>query len=127
MPACRPGGTIFTATRNWPSKSIGPQVADLLTQFGLEVHTSVGNTGVVGLLKKGDSERALGLRADMDALKIQEQNSFEHRSLNAGKMHACGHDGCSAPRSTSPPRVNSTAPRCSFFSPPRSMATAPGQ
>jgi hippurate hydrolase len=72
------------------------KVADLLTQFGLEVHTSVGNTGVVGLLKKGDSERALGLRADMDALKIQEQNSFEHRSLNAGKMHACGHDGHTA-------------------------------
>jgi hippurate hydrolase len=70
------------------------KVADLLTQFGLEVHTSVGNTGVVGLLKKGDS--ALGLRADMDALKIQEQNSFEHRSLNAGKMHACGHDGHTA-------------------------------
>ncbi|MFZ9036889.1 MAG: M20 aminoacylase family protein [Gammaproteobacteria bacterium] len=72
------------------------KVADLLTQFGLEVHTSVGNTGVVGLLKKGDSERALGLRADMDALKIQEQNSFEHRSLNEGKMHACGHDGHTA-------------------------------
>ena len=72
------------------------KVADLLRQFGLEVHTSVGNTGVVGLLKKGDSERALGLRADMDALKIQEQNSFEHRSLNAGKMHACGHDGHTA-------------------------------
>ena len=72
------------------------KVADLLTQFGLEVHTSVGNTGVVGLLKKGDSGRALGLRADMDALKIQEQNSFEHRSLNEGKMHACGHDGHTA-------------------------------
>jgi hippurate hydrolase len=72
------------------------KVADLLRQFGLEVHTSVGNTGVVGLLKKGDSGRALGLRADMDALKIQEQNSFEHRSLNEGKMHACGHDGHTA-------------------------------
>ena len=72
------------------------KVADLLIQFGLEVHTSIGNTGVVGLLKKGDSERALGLRADMDALKIQEQNSFEHRSLNEGKMHACGHDGHTA-------------------------------
>ena len=72
------------------------KVADLLEQFGLEVHTSVGNTGVVGLLKKGSSTRAIGLRADMDALKIQEQNSFEHRSLNAGKMHACGHDGHTA-------------------------------
>ncbi len=72
------------------------KVADLLRQFGLEVHTSVGNTGVVGLLKKGGGKRAIGLRADMDALKIQEQNSFEHRSLNAGKMHACGHDGHTA-------------------------------
>jgi hippurate hydrolase len=72
------------------------KVADLLRQFGLEVHTSIGNTGVVGLLKKGSSERALGLRADMDALKIHEQNSFEHCSLNEGKMHACGHDGHTA-------------------------------
>ena len=72
------------------------KVADLLEQFGLEVHTAVGNTGVVGLLRKGNSVRSIGLRADMDALKIQEQNSFEHRSLNAGKMHACGHDGHTA-------------------------------
>ena len=72
------------------------KVAELLDQFGLEVHTSVGNTGVVGLLKKGDSERAIGLRADMDALKISEQNTFEHRSQIDGKMHACGHDGHTA-------------------------------
>ncbi len=72
------------------------KVAELLNQFGLEVHTSVGNTGVVGLLKKGDSERAIGLRADMDALKISEQNTFEHRSQIEGKMHACGHDGHTA-------------------------------
>ncbi|MCP4387377.1 MAG: amidohydrolase [Gammaproteobacteria bacterium] len=72
------------------------KVAELLAQFGLEVFTSVGNTGVVGLLKKGDSERSIGLRADMDALKIHEQNSFEHRSLTDGQMHACGHDGHTA-------------------------------
>ena len=72
------------------------RVAELLEQFGLEVHTEVGNTGVVGVLKKGNSNRMLGLRADMDALKIQEQNSFEYRSLNDGKMHACGHDGHTA-------------------------------
>jgi hippurate hydrolase len=72
------------------------KVAELLTGFGLEVHTSIGNTGVVGVLKKGNSERAIGLRADMDALKILEQNTFEYRSVNEGKMHACGHDGHTA-------------------------------
>jgi amidohydrolase len=72
------------------------RVAELLEEFGLEVHTGIGNTGVVGVLKKGNSERMLGLRADMDALRIQEQNSFEHRSVNDGKMHACGHDGHTA-------------------------------
>ena len=72
------------------------RVAELLTQFGLEVHTGIGNTGVVGVLDRGSSGRMLGLRADMDALKIQEQNSFEYRSVNDGKMHACGHDGHTA-------------------------------
>ena len=72
------------------------RVAELLNEFGLEVHTGVGNTGVVGVLRKGSSERMLGLRADMDALKIQEQNQFEYRSINEGKMHACGHDGHTA-------------------------------
>lgn len=72
------------------------RVAELLAEFGLEVHTGIGNTGVVGVLKKGNSDRMLGLRADMDALKIQEQNSFEHRSLHDGRMHACGHDGHTA-------------------------------
>ena len=72
------------------------RVAELLTEFGLEVHTGVGNTGVVGVLRKGSGKRMLGLRADMDALKIQEQNSFEYRSVNDGKMHACGHDGHTA-------------------------------
>src|SRR5210317_1125574 len=62
------------------------KVARLLHGFGLEVHTGVGNTGVVGVLQKGSSERALGLRADMDALLIQEQNDFEYRSVHDGKM-----------------------------------------
>ena len=72
------------------------KVAELLTGFGLEVHTDIGSTGVVGVLKKGNSERAIGLRADMDALQILEQNTFEYRSVNEGKMHACGHDGHTA-------------------------------
>jgi hippurate hydrolase len=72
------------------------KVAELLSRFGIEVHRSVGKTGVVGVLKKGNSKRAIGLRADMDALRILEQNEFEYRSINDGKMHACGHDGHTA-------------------------------
>lgn len=71
-------------------------VADLLTEWGIEVHREVGKTGVVGVLKKGNGSRAIGLRADMDALKIHEQNDFPHRSTHDGKMHACGHDGHTA-------------------------------
>ena len=51
---------------------------------------------MVGVLKRGKSSRSIGLRADMDALPIQELNSFDHRSKNEGKMHACGHDGHTA-------------------------------
>jgi len=72
------------------------KVAELLNQFGIEVFTGIGNTGVVGRLQKGNGEGAIGLRADMDALKIHERNGFEHRSQTDGKMHACGHDGHTA-------------------------------
>ena len=68
-------------------------VADKLESFGLEVHRGVGKTGVVGVLRAGSGKRTLGLRADMDALPIEEANDFAHRSRNAGRMHACGHDG----------------------------------
>jgi len=69
------------------------KVAGLLEDFGLEVHRGVGRTGVVGVLRKGSGNRAIGLRADMDALPIQEANDFEHRSVNDGVFHGCGHDG----------------------------------
>lgn len=69
------------------------RVAELLASFGLEVHTGVGQTGVVGILQKGNGTRSIGLRADMDALPIHELNTFAHRSTNQGVMHACGHDG----------------------------------
>jgi hippurate hydrolase len=69
------------------------RVADLLTEFGLEVHRAVGRTGVVGVLQRGNATRSIGLRADMDALPIHEINGFAHRSLSDGVMHACGHDG----------------------------------
>ena len=68
-------------------------VAEKLESFGLEVHRGVGRTGVVGVLRAGSGAHSVGLRADMDALPIQETNAFAHRSRNAGRMHACGHDG----------------------------------
>jgi amidohydrolase len=71
-------------------------VASKLAEWGIEVHRGLGKTGVVGVLKRGDGKRSVGLRADMDALPIQELNTFDHRSRNEGKMHACGHDGHTA-------------------------------
>jgi hippurate hydrolase len=69
-----------------------------LTEFGFdEVHAGVGRTGVVGVLRgKGNSNRAIGIRADMDALPIEEENDVAHRSQVPGVMHACGHDGHTA-------------------------------
>ena len=72
-------------------------VAAKLEAFGFdEVHRGVGRTGVVGVLRAGRSQRAIGLRADMDALPILEVNRFGHCSVNKGVMHACGHDGHTA-------------------------------
>ncbi|MGE5338996.1 MAG: M20 aminoacylase family protein [Gemmatimonadota bacterium] len=70
-------------------------VAERLHQWGIEVHTGIGRTGVVGVIRgrKDGSGRAIGLRADMDALPIREENDFAHRSTNQCYMHACGHDG----------------------------------
>ena len=71
-------------------------VAAKLTEWGIPVHRGMGTTGVVGIIKNGTSDRAMGLRADMDALPLQEFNTFAHASQHAGKMHACGHDGHTA-------------------------------
>ena len=71
-------------------------VARTLTGWGIPVHRGLGTTGVVGVIKSGTSARAIGLRADMDALPMQEFNTFSHASQNPGKMHACGHDGHTA-------------------------------
>jgi amidohydrolase len=68
-------------------------VAAKLAEFGCEVYRGIGKTGVVGQLRVGTSPRSVGLRADMDALPIQEANDFDHRSRHDGRMHACGHDG----------------------------------
>ncbi|BCA27335.1 M20 aminoacylase family protein [Metapseudomonas otitidis] len=68
-------------------------VARLLRGWGYEVHTGIGRTGVVGVLRRGRGTARLGLRADMDALPIHEAGAAAHISRHAGCMHACGHDG----------------------------------
>ena len=71
-------------------------VAQKLTEWGIPIHRGMGTTGVVGIVKGRDGGacgRGIGLRADMDALPMQEFNTFAHASVHKGKMHACGHDG----------------------------------
>jgi len=69
-------------------------VADKLTQWGIEVHRGIGGTGVVGLLKgRGDSAHRIGLRADMDALPMEEKTNLAWRSTIPNRFHGCGHDG----------------------------------
>jgi amidohydrolase len=71
-------------------------IAATLEGWGIPVHRGLGKTGVVGIVKNGSSPRAVGLRADIDALPITERNQFAHASRHPGKMHACGHDGHTA-------------------------------
>ncbi len=72
------------------------KVAAFLESYGIEVHRGLAGTGVVGVLRCGQSNRMIGLRADMDALPLTELNHFPHRSQIPGCMHACGHDGHTA-------------------------------
>ncbi len=71
-------------------------VAERLASFGLTVASGLGGTGVVATLARGTSRRAIGLRADMDALAIHEATGLTYASKNVGRMHACGHDGHTA-------------------------------
>ena len=71
-------------------------VARSLSEWGIPIHRGLGKTGVVGIIKSGSSPRAIGLRADMDALPMTEHNRFAHASQFSGRMHACGHDGHTA-------------------------------
>ena len=71
-------------------------IASTLSAWGIPVHRGLGKTGVVGVIKNGSSARALGIRADIDALPMTERNTFAHASVHVGKMHACGHDGHTA-------------------------------
>ena len=66
-----------------------------LKLWNIDFKSGLANTGVVAWIKgnKGNSDKAIGLRADMDALPMQEKNTFKHKSKNNGLMHACGHDG----------------------------------
>lgn len=71
-------------------------IADILTDLGFKVHTGLGKTGVVASLSAGKEGKKIALRADIDALFIQEQNDIIYKSEHSGKMHACGHDGHTA-------------------------------
>ena len=71
-------------------------VAAKLEEWGIEVHRGVGRSGVVGVLRNGSGNRAVGLRADMDALPMEEMTDLPFRSTVSGRMHACGHDGHTA-------------------------------
>src|SRR5271154_2541460 len=69
-------------------------VAEKLAQWGVEVHRGIGGTGVVGVLKgKGNGGKRIGLRADMDALPMEENTNLKWRSTIPGRFHGCGHDG----------------------------------
>ena len=69
-------------------------VVESLKKWGIETHTGLAKTGVVGVIKgKTNSGKSVGLRADMDCLPMHESNDFSHKSKNEGRMHACGHDG----------------------------------
>jgi hippurate hydrolase len=78
---------------SYQEKATAELVAGLLTQWGYEVTRGIGGEGLVGTLRAGSGTASIGLRADMDALPIQEENTFAHKSQQAGVMHACGHDG----------------------------------
>jgi hippurate hydrolase len=67
-------------------------VANLLREWSIETHTGIACTRVVGVLRSGTGQRTIGLRADLDALPLQEENHCPHRSVHAGRMHACGQD-----------------------------------
>ena len=68
-------------------------IANTLMSWNIPVHRGLGKTGIVATIKNGDSDRSVGLRADIDALPITEYNEFGHSSVHPGRMHACGHDG----------------------------------
>ena len=79
----------------YQEKDTSDFISKKLREFGIEVHQGIGKTGVVGIIKgkNSNSERAIGIRADMDALPMTEKTNLPYTSKNEGAMHACGHDG----------------------------------
>ncbi len=71
----------------------GRFVTEKLEEVGVEVFSGIGKTGIVGRLTRGKGGSGIGLRADLDALSMSEENEFPHKSIHAGKFHGCGHDG----------------------------------
>ncbi len=78
---------------NYEEQRTSDLVAAKLQEWGIPILRGMGKTGVVGIIANGSGKRAIGLRADIDALPVQELNTFAHKSQHEGKMHACGHDG----------------------------------
>ena len=72
------------------------KVVEILKSLGLDVYEGIGKKGIVAVLKNGDSSKSIGIRADMDALPVNEENNCTYKSTHEGKMHACGHDGHTA-------------------------------
>ena len=72
------------------------KVAEILKNLGLDVYEGIGKKGIVAVIKNGDSSKSIGIRADMDALPVNEENNCTYKSTHEGKMHACGHDGHTA-------------------------------
>lgn len=96
------GGADLSALRRWlhqhPQTGFGVEatadaVAEQLEGAGLQVTRHVGGSGVVATLRRGTADRSIGLRADLDALPIEEANVFDHRSQSPRAFHGCGHDG----------------------------------
>jgi hippurate hydrolase len=79
----------------YQERKTSDHVARLLKDFGIEIYRGMGSTGIVGTLRNGDGP-TIGIRADMDALPIEELGKASHRSTHSGCMHACGHDGHTA-------------------------------
>src|SRR5579864_2708936 len=80
----------------YEEKRTSELIADTLSSWGIPVHRGLGGTGVVGVVRTGSAPRAVGLRADIDALPVTARNTFARASGHAGRMHACGQDGHTA-------------------------------
>jgi hippurate hydrolase len=93
-------------------------IAKALTDWGIPIHRGLGKTGVVGIVKNGTSNRAVGLRADIDALPMSEHNTFAHASRHPGKMHACW------PQPSIWPGTAISTARCTSSSSPPKKAVA---